>query len=166
MFVFLEYKNEGSTGCVDFGYSQWDLLAVVLDHTQEIRAVWWTAMNRLSPTLREASDVRLLFWCPGCNMAHHIQHGEGPGPRWGWNGDINKPTFTPSILVTGRDLTDKGKADFEAWHTSGCPIPATGFESAPSVCHSFVTDGRIQFLGDCTHAMAGQTVDLPEWDKA
>jgi hypothetical protein len=32
-----------------------------------------------------------------------------------------------------------------------------------SVCHSFVTDGRIQFLGDCTHALAGQTVDLPEW---
>jgi hypothetical protein len=22
--------------------------------------------------------------------------------------------------------------------------------------------GRIQFLGDCTHALAGQTVDLPE----
>jgi len=30
------------------------------------------------------------------------------------------------------------------------------------VCHSFVTDGRIQFLGDCTHNLAGQTVDLPE----
>ncbi|MGT2429227.1 hypothetical protein ACU4HD_11865 [Cupriavidus basilensis] len=24
-------------------------------------------------------------------------------------------------------------------------------------CHSFVTDGHIQFLGDCTHALAGQT---------
>ena len=30
-------------------------------------------------------------------------------------------------------------------------------------CHTFVTDGRIQFLGDCTHALAGQTVDLPDW---
>ena len=29
-------------------------------------------------------------------------------------------------------------------------------------CHSFVTDGRIQFLSDCTHALAGQTVDLPD----
>jgi hypothetical protein len=29
-------------------------------------------------------------------------------------------------------------------------------------CHSFVTDGRIQFLSDSTHALAGQTVDLPE----
>jgi hypothetical protein len=30
------------------------------------------------------------------------------------------------------------------------------------VCHSFVTDGKIQYLSDCTHAMAGQTVDLLE----
>ena len=30
------------------------------------------------------------------------------------------------------------------------------------VCHTFVTDGRIQFLSDCTHALAGQTVDLPD----
>jgi hypothetical protein len=35
---------------------------------------------------------------------------------------------------------------------------------AVPVCHSFVTDGRIQFLTDCTHAFAGRTVDLPEWD--
>ncbi len=32
-----------------------------------------------------------------------------------------------------------------------------------TVCHSFLTDGRIQFLDDCTHAMAGQTVDLPSF---
>lgn len=29
------------------------------------------------------------------------------------------------------------------------------------VCHSFVREGRIQFLGDCTHRLAGHTVDLP-----
>jgi hypothetical protein len=29
-----------------------------------------------------------------------------------------------------------------------------------------VTDGRIQFLGDCTHALAGQTVDLLPFDDA
>ena len=34
------------------------------------------------------------------------------------------------------------------------------------VCHSFVTDGRIQFLGDCTHKLAGQTVNIPEWPYA
>ena len=28
-------------------------------------------------------------------------------------------------------------------------------------CHSFVRDGGIQFLTDCEHGLAGQTVDLP-----
>jgi len=31
------------------------------------------------------------------------------------------------------------------------------------VCHSFVTDGNIQYLGDCTHELAGQTIELPEF---
>jgi hypothetical protein len=59
-------------------------------------------------------------------------------PVWGWNGSVDAPTFTPSILI----------------HYQG--------GDNPMVCHSFVTDGRIQFLGDCTHALAGQTVELPE----
>jgi hypothetical protein len=29
-------------------------------------------------------------------------------------------------------------------------------------CHSFVTNGKIQFLADCTHKLAGQTVELPD----
>ena len=33
------------------------------------------------------------------------------------------------------------------------------------VCHSFIRDGRIQFLGDCTHHLAGQTVDLPDFTE-
>jgi len=28
-----------------------------------------------------------------------------------------------------------------------------------------VVDGRMQFLGDCTHALAGQTVDIPPWPR-
>ena len=52
---------------------------------------------------------------------------------WGFNDDYEKPTITPSILV------------HNAFH-----------------CHSYITDGRIQFLGDCKHALKGQTVDLPE----
>lgn len=33
------------------------------------------------------------------------------------------------------------------------------------VCHSFVTGGHIQFLGDSAHVLAGQMVDLPEWPE-
>jgi len=43
------------------------------------------------------------------------------------------------------------------------PPDGKRYPGADVVCHSFVTDGRIQFLGDCTHTLAGQTVDLPDW---
>ena len=111
-------------------------------------------MGALSKVLRSVEGGGLLFRCPGCNEGHMIRHGEGPGPRWTWNGNADKPTFTPSVLVTGvQPVTDEQHA---AW-MAGAPLPAP----QQMRCHSFVTDGRIQFLSDCTHEMAGQTVDLP-----
>lgn len=100
------------------------------------------------PDVMIKRDTLLSFHCPGCKTQHHIQHGAEDGPNWGWNQSSDKPTFTPSVLVTYPGL-DAGK--------DGAP---------PAVCHSFVTDGRIQFLSDCTHALAGQTVDLPPWSAA
>jgi len=76
---------------------------------------------------------------------------------------MERPTFTPSILVQWTEFTEKGNADYEAWVASGCPTSPNEklrFESCDRRCHSFVTDGQIQFLGDCTHALAGQTVPL------
>ncbi|MGN7292355.1 DUF6527 family protein [Rhizobium sp. SAFR-030] len=105
-------------------------------------------MAALSSKLRSSVDGGLIYWCPGCNGAHQVMVGDGAGPRWGYNGDPELPTFTPSVLVTynGRDAG-----------ISGAP---------PAICHSFVTGGRIQFLGDCTHELAGQTVDLPDFERA
>lgn len=112
-------------------------------------------MSALSPVLRALDGDGLAFWCPGCNETHMIRHGPG---QWGWNGSPDRPTFTPSILVRGvKRLTDEQHA---AWQR-GEALP----EPVPTVCHSFVTDGRIQFLGDSTHALAGQTVDLPPWPQ-
>lgn len=105
-------------------------------------------MGLLSPILRNGTDGRLTWWCPGCDGAHQIQHGDGPGPRWGWNGDTERPTFTPSVLVR----YDGADADMP--------------DGLPSVCHCFVIDGQIQFLGDCTHQLAGQTVPIPPWTVA
>lgn len=124
-------------------------------------------MSQLSKKLRSGENGSLFFWCPGCKSAHRIIHGVGSGPRWNWNMDAERPTFTPSVLVTGRDFTPKGMTDYEAWYAAGCPKNEDGslhaFESADTSCHSFVTDGRIQFLGDCTHELSGETVDLPDW---
>jgi hypothetical protein len=124
-------------------------------------------MGQLSAVLRDSTDGGLMFWCPGCNVAHGIKHGVVNGPRWGWNGSADKPTFTPSILVKSSDFTPAGRTAYEAWCAAGDPVSdAQQFERAATICHSFVTDGRIQFLGDCTHALAGTTVDLPPWASA
>lgn len=91
-------------------------------------------------------DTLIGFKCPGCKTAHWIQHGSEDGPNWGFNGSLDSPTFTPSVLVTypGKDAGQDG--------------------APPAVCHSFVTDGQIQFLSDCTHSLAGQTVPLPVYE--
>ena len=100
----------------------------------------------MKPVIKQNEEM-LRFNCPGCNTFHAIQHGAEDGPNWSWNGSLEKPTFSPSVLVT-YEGKDAGK--------DGAP---------PAVCHSFVIDGCIQFLNDCTHRLAGQTVDLPEWPE-
>ena len=91
--------------------------------------------------------VRLWFWCPGCDEPHApvVQTPEwmrpGSEPVWTWNGDLDKPTISPSVLARANRLTDG--------------------ETKKTVCHSFLRDGKLEFLGDCTHDLAGQTVELP-----
>lgn len=108
-------------------------------------------MSQLSPKLRSWAHQQrhgLLFFCPACNSAHTILTSAG---GWGWNGDIERPTFTPSVLVT-HDAKPDASEEFKEWRTA-------------RACHSFVTGGMIQFLGDCTHALAGQTVPLADFPE-
>ena len=115
-------------------------------------------MSRLSPILRLAVGNRIHFWCPGCKAVHGINFGEGEGPRWTWNGDVNKPTFMPSLLVTSGHYIP-GNID-GCWCKYNAEHPED--KSFKCVrCHSFIKDGRIQFLSDSTHELAGQTVDIP-----
>lgn len=81
------------------------------------------------------------FNCPGCGSPHVV------GTGWQFNGDMERPTFSPSVLVTSVQHKLVGEGEVAAHD---------------GVCHSFITDGRIQFLGDCTHELAGRTVELPE----
>lgn len=112
-------------------------------------------IETISRCLGKAEDGSLWFWCTGCNTPHSLNVGTGPGPRWGYNGNAEAPTFTPSVLVKGTQrLTE---AEHQAL------LAGIHVEPRPFVCHSFVTDGRIQYLGDCTHSLAGQTIELPEW---
>lgn len=123
-------------------------------------------MSAISKVLRQAEGGRLSFWCPGCNCVHQIAVGEGQGPRWGYNGNPEKPTFAPSVLVRSGHYAGHHKPGDCCWCTYNAEHPE---EDDPAfkcgICHTFVTDGRIQFLSDCTHHLAGQTVDMVEkWE--
>ena len=73
-----------------------------------------------------------MFQCPGCKLGHIVRVGQSSGPNWTFNGSLDKPTFAPSLVV----------------HHSG-----RGHEEH---CHSYITNGKIQFLQDCTHELAGK----------
>jgi hypothetical protein len=84
----------------------------------------------------EPGVTEFLFICPGCSGGAHLMRVQGPEPRWAWNGSIDAPTFSPSLLCRAGD----------------------------HVCHSFIRDGKIEYLGDCTHELKGQTVEIPDWE--
>ncbi|MDP1877967.1 MAG: hypothetical protein Q8M17_10490 [Actinomycetota bacterium] len=90
----------------------------------------------------------LMIWCPApkeyghhgeCGL-HMLQiSGDRAGGIWGFDGNLDAPTIGGSVLTHGGD----------------------GF-----VCHAFVRAGQWEYLTDCTHPLAGQTVPmvpLPAW---
>lgn len=79
----------------------------------------------------------IFFYCPGCKHGHPYVV-----PRWTFNGDWERPTFSPSLLVFSRH-------------------PETG--ARQTHCHLYLRDGRLEFLSDSAHELAGQTVDLPDF---
>lgn len=113
---------------------------------------------------RKAGDedgTLYMFWCPGCEELHTVTVGGDDRPKWTFNGNLEKPTFQPSIFLrTGHYVVNHKPGD-PCWCTYE---KQTGVKSkfVCHQCHSFVTDGRIQFLPDSSHKLAGQTIDLPE----
>lgn len=82
------------------------------------------------------------FFCPGCKMVHQINTKTTTMPFWSFNNSLDAPTISPSILV---------RMSFK--------------ESKPQkICHSYIKEGKIEFLSDSTHALSGKTVTLDEID--
>ena len=90
--------------------------------------------------IQTPTGQRLTFWCPGCDNWHQIGIA-GAEPVWQWDGDKDHPTVFPSIRVD------------QNWPEE---------DGGPRVCHSFLRAGMLEFLNDCTHPLAGQTVALPD----
>lgn len=114
---------------------------------------------KLRPAQEHHGPGVFHYYCPGCKCEHSVftQNPNSLGAKWSWNGDMEKPTFTPSLLMrwTSGDPPVTSE-NYDQWKAN--PWPQT---DKNNVCHVFITNGMIQFLGDCTHELAGQTVELP-----
>jgi hypothetical protein len=93
----------------------------------------------------EGENRHLFFMCPGCRDPHALD------ARWSWNGITTVPTFGPASPGQAFSLLVR-------WSEGG-----QGEERIKKCCHSYVEDGRIRFLDDCTHPLAGKAVAIPEW---
>jgi hypothetical protein len=114
----------------------------------------------------------LEFKCPGCGWKHDLpvtdyQNSKGVPENllaqkrhhWTFNGNFDQPTFHPSVHWKVGHYVDNLRKD----QCGNCTyFEGKGEKSSCGVCHSWVRDGMIEFLNDCTHALAGQTVALPE----
>ena len=87
--------------------------------------------------------VGWAFYCPGCGFSHSFNVVARTGVKsvWTFNGNPDNPTFSPSLICT---YPWKGKPD--------------------QTCHLFVKEGRIQYRNDCTHELAGKTIEMEDED--
>lgn len=108
--------------------------------------------------LKSLGNGLVQFYCPGCEELHTICI-EGPN-AWGFDGNYEAPTVTPSVLVTSGHYVSTHKPGDNCW----CDFESrTGRKSKFSCkrCHTFIKNGVIEFLSDCSHALANQTISLP-----
>jgi hypothetical protein len=94
----------------------------------------------------------LMFVCPGCSaggprgfIGLHmlpVNTTSLDRPSWEWDGNLDKPTLSPSILTRG------------------------GIGGKKAIYHSFLKEGIFEFLKDSTHPLSGKKEpipDLPDW---
>lgn len=112
--------------------------------------------------IKHQGNGAISFQCPGCGDYHTLPVVPGDRASWGWNGSIDKPTLTPSILVRSGHYASHWKAGDPCWCKFKAEHPTEEPDFECVICHSYITDGQIQFLSDCTHDLAGQTVSLRE----
>jgi len=102
-------------------------------------------MGQVSNVLRNFAGG-FSHWCPGCEETHaiHVDRPNHSGARWTFDGNVDRPTFSPSVNISSPGHTFPDGVKVEAMR-----------------CHYFLRGGAIEFLSDCTHVLAGQTVSLP-----
>lgn len=105
------------------------------------------------------------YWCQGCKDAHSIRT-EGFGPLWQvTGGDTDKPTVKPSVLVTTGHHVKWYKPDLGCWCTYYAEHPEEDRDFECRKCHTLIKEGMVQFLSDCSHELANQTLPVPDWPE-
>lgn len=80
------------------------------------------------------------FWCPGCKANHRfiISGDASKYPVWKFNGDVNNPTFEPSLRITYGNNRQ---------------------------CHLHLENGIIRYVNDGeSHELNGMSVECPEYE--
>jgi hypothetical protein len=85
---------------------------------------------------------------------------EGTG-KWTWNGDIENPTFKPSILTqSGHFAPGFDPEKDSCWCKYYAENPDETSRYHCFRCHTHINDGKVHFLGDCTHELKDRTLYL------
>lgn len=106
----------------------------------------------LSKKLYQHVQGMIGFHCPACDTMHfyYTDEYEHPGPKWEFNGDVENPTFSPSLLRSTSIPRNEAEKENPVWYPQ---------------CHLFVIDGQIQYCSDSPHALAGQTIPIPDHNR-
>lgn len=72
--------------------------------------------------------------CKGCGYEHAFAL-RSDGGNHEFNMDLENPTISPSLMQN---------------FTPG------------KTCHSYIKNGKIQYLNDCHHKLAGQTIEMED----
>lgn len=142
----------------------------------------------------------VVTFCPACEARHDFtienldaryKRSDGtPEPVWQWDGNLESPTFSPSMLAYSAyhicknehtyTETNPDKGGQWLWKkTNGELVPVMMGERKPPKavrvigessphprdpawgnCHSFLRNGVWDFLGDCAHPMANKQVPM------
>lgn len=105
-------------------------------------------MGQVSSKLRRG-EGQYFHWCPACEEMHPLPDG------WTFDGNLESPTFSPSFKHTGKQCVVVNGEWTGEWVRDAAGNPVDW------CCHYILTAGVLNFCGDCTHAMAGQSVPLP-----
>jgi hypothetical protein len=124
-------------------------------------------MGMLSSKLRSIATgpntKGISHWCPGCEEMHAITIESGPEssrPTWHWDGNIDAPTVSPSVRITGKQTIKLNGEWTGEW------VRDAAGNAVDMCCHYILTAGQLNFCSDSTHALAGKTVPLPDLPDA